>query len=164
MYLQEHATHSGFGQFLGWLMAAIYMGGRLPQIWLNVGIKFWIFLFFLIFIIILKFIYFIFLPDQKRKCGGAESPHVRVCVGCQCHLCSKVRFVFSILTSISISGFLISSSRWMNAVLSWEVRNGIKSKLTCRGCSMPLFASSSTYSYPFSWSFYTMIWFEMWKP
>ncbi|KAG6571402.1 hypothetical protein SDJN03_30317, partial [Cucurbita argyrosperma subsp. sororia] len=34
--LQEHATHSGFGQFLGWLMAAIYMGGRLPQIWLNI--------------------------------------------------------------------------------------------------------------------------------
>ncbi|XP_021900403.1 seven transmembrane protein 1 isoform X2 [Carica papaya] len=27
--------HSAFGQWLGWLMAAIYMGGRLPQIWLN---------------------------------------------------------------------------------------------------------------------------------
>ncbi|KAI4381684.1 hypothetical protein MLD38_007738 [Melastoma candidum] len=28
--------HSAFGQWLGWLMAAIYMGGRLPQIWLNI--------------------------------------------------------------------------------------------------------------------------------
>ncbi|KAF1861900.1 hypothetical protein Lal_00026379 [Lupinus albus] len=33
--LQEHAMHSSLGQWLGWLMAAIYMGGRLPQIWLN---------------------------------------------------------------------------------------------------------------------------------
>lgn len=31
--------HSVFGQWLGWLMAAIYMGGRLPQIWLNVSVK-----------------------------------------------------------------------------------------------------------------------------
>lgn len=29
--------NSAFGQWLGWLMAAIYMGGRLPQIWLNVS-------------------------------------------------------------------------------------------------------------------------------
>ncbi|XP_038722280.1 probable vacuolar amino acid transporter YPQ2 [Tripterygium wilfordii] len=28
--------HSAFGQWLGWLMAAIYMGGRIPQILLNV--------------------------------------------------------------------------------------------------------------------------------
>ncbi|XP_038711011.1 probable vacuolar amino acid transporter YPQ2 isoform X2 [Tripterygium wilfordii] len=28
--------HSGFGQWLGWLMAAIYMGGRVPQICLNI--------------------------------------------------------------------------------------------------------------------------------
>ncbi|KAG8642572.1 hypothetical protein MANES_12G099200v8 [Manihot esculenta] len=28
--------HSSFGQWLGWLMAAIYMGGRIPQIWLNI--------------------------------------------------------------------------------------------------------------------------------
>ncbi|KAM1179356.1 hypothetical protein ACFX2J_018404 [Malus domestica] len=35
--LQEHSVeHSTFGQGLGWLMAAIYMGGRLPQIWLNI--------------------------------------------------------------------------------------------------------------------------------
>ncbi|XP_028763998.1 probable vacuolar amino acid transporter YPQ1 [Neltuma alba] len=34
--LQEHEAHSTFGQWLGWLMAAIYMGGRLPQIWLNI--------------------------------------------------------------------------------------------------------------------------------
>ncbi|OIV94770.1 hypothetical protein TanjilG_12983 [Lupinus angustifolius] len=34
--LQEHVVHSALGQWLGWLMAAIYMGGRLPQIWLNV--------------------------------------------------------------------------------------------------------------------------------
>ncbi|GMI68119.1 hypothetical protein like AT4G36850 [Hibiscus trionum] len=35
--LQEHGMeHSAFGQWLGWLMAAIYMGGRIPQIWLNI--------------------------------------------------------------------------------------------------------------------------------
>ncbi|KAG4114790.1 hypothetical protein ERO13_D12G066800v2 [Gossypium hirsutum] len=35
--LQEHSmSHSTFGQWLGWLMAAIYMGGRIPQIWLNI--------------------------------------------------------------------------------------------------------------------------------
>ncbi|GMI68882.1 hypothetical protein like AT4G36850 [Hibiscus trionum] len=35
--LQEHSMeHSGLGQWLGWLMAAIYMGGRIPQIWLNI--------------------------------------------------------------------------------------------------------------------------------
>ncbi|RXI07271.1 hypothetical protein DVH24_026407 [Malus domestica] len=34
--LQEHSVeHSALGQWLGWLMAAIYMGGRLPQICLN---------------------------------------------------------------------------------------------------------------------------------
>ncbi|XP_061369788.1 probable vacuolar amino acid transporter YPQ2 [Gastrolobium bilobum] len=34
--LQGHETHSTIGQWLGWLMAAIYIGGRLPQIWLNI--------------------------------------------------------------------------------------------------------------------------------
>ncbi|KAK3413979.1 hypothetical protein EUGRSUZ_I02478 [Eucalyptus grandis] len=35
--LQEGGIeHSVFGQWLGWLMAAIYMGGRIPQIWLNI--------------------------------------------------------------------------------------------------------------------------------
>ncbi|XP_065873429.1 vacuolar lysine transporter YPQ1 [Euphorbia lathyris] len=36
--LQEgsEVEHSAFGQWLGWLMAAIYMGGRIPQIWLNI--------------------------------------------------------------------------------------------------------------------------------
>ncbi|XWS33717.1 hypothetical protein CRYUN_Cryun22dG0107300 [Craigia yunnanensis] len=35
--LQEQTMeHSAFGQWLGWLMAAIYMGGRIPQIWLNI--------------------------------------------------------------------------------------------------------------------------------
>ncbi|KAG4169116.1 hypothetical protein ERO13_A12G066400v2 [Gossypium hirsutum] len=35
--LHEHSMiHSAFGQWLGWLMAAIYMGGRIPQIWLNI--------------------------------------------------------------------------------------------------------------------------------
>ncbi|XP_031115049.1 probable vacuolar amino acid transporter YPQ1 isoform X2 [Ipomoea triloba] len=35
--LQESGTeHSSFGQWLGWMMAAIYMGGRIPQIWLNI--------------------------------------------------------------------------------------------------------------------------------
>lgn len=28
--------HNVLGQWLGWLMAVIYMGGRLPQIYLNV--------------------------------------------------------------------------------------------------------------------------------
>ncbi|XP_052201046.1 LOW QUALITY PROTEIN: probable vacuolar amino acid transporter YPQ1 [Diospyros lotus] len=36
--LQEEGGFEGneWGQGLGWLMAAIYMGGRIPQIWLNV--------------------------------------------------------------------------------------------------------------------------------
>ncbi|KAK9948712.1 hypothetical protein M0R45_004277 [Rubus argutus] len=35
--LQEHSVErSVYGQWLGWLMAAIYMGGPLPQIWLNI--------------------------------------------------------------------------------------------------------------------------------
>lgn len=34
--LQEYETHSTFGQWLGWLMAAIYISGRVPQIWLNI--------------------------------------------------------------------------------------------------------------------------------
>ncbi|KAG8369497.1 hypothetical protein BUALT_Bualt14G0019800 [Buddleja alternifolia] len=34
--LQEHGSDSVLGQWLGWMMAAIYMGGRLPQIWLNI--------------------------------------------------------------------------------------------------------------------------------
>ncbi|KAK2987484.1 hypothetical protein RJ640_012143, partial [Escallonia rubra] len=34
--LQEHGTeHNVYGQWLGWMMAAIYMGGRIPQICLN---------------------------------------------------------------------------------------------------------------------------------
>ncbi|CAA2969287.1 probable vacuolar amino acid transporter YPQ1 [Olea europaea subsp. europaea] len=33
--LQEHDTENVYGQWLGWMMAAIYTGGRLPQIWLN---------------------------------------------------------------------------------------------------------------------------------
>ncbi|XP_004512003.1 vacuolar lysine transporter YPQ1 [Cicer arietinum] len=33
---QEQVTHSVLGQWLGWLMAAIYTGGRIPQIWLNI--------------------------------------------------------------------------------------------------------------------------------
>ncbi|WVZ26043.1 hypothetical protein V8G54_004587 [Vigna mungo] len=34
--LQEYETHNTLGQWLGWLMAAIYISGRLPQIWLNI--------------------------------------------------------------------------------------------------------------------------------
>lgn len=34
--LHEEGGGSIFGQILGWCMAAIYMGGRLPQIWLNI--------------------------------------------------------------------------------------------------------------------------------
>ncbi|KAI3462813.1 hypothetical protein Pfo_019476 [Paulownia fortunei] len=34
--LQEDGIESAYGQWLGWVMAAIYMGGRLPQIWLNI--------------------------------------------------------------------------------------------------------------------------------
>lgn len=29
-----------YGQWLGWMMTAIYMGGRIPQIWLNVSPNF----------------------------------------------------------------------------------------------------------------------------
>lgn len=36
LLLQEPVMHSALGQSLGWLMAVIYMGGRLPQIWLNI--------------------------------------------------------------------------------------------------------------------------------
>jgi hypothetical protein len=32
----SNGSGSGIGSFLGWAMAVIYMGGRLPQIWLNV--------------------------------------------------------------------------------------------------------------------------------
>ena len=40
VYIQEHSfEHNAFGQWLGWLMAAIYMGGRIPQIVLNVSIS-----------------------------------------------------------------------------------------------------------------------------
>ncbi|KAH6832158.1 PQ-loop repeat family protein / transmembrane family protein, partial [Perilla frutescens var. hirtella] len=34
--LQESGSENVLGQWLGWMMAAIYMGGRLPQIWLNI--------------------------------------------------------------------------------------------------------------------------------
>ncbi|XP_039155203.1 probable vacuolar amino acid transporter YPQ1 [Eucalyptus grandis] len=54
--LQENgfAGNSGVGTFLGWAMAAIYMGGRLPQICLNIrrgkveGLNPWMFLLALI--------------------------------------------------------------------------------------------------------------------
>ena len=40
VYMQEHSfEHDAFGQWLGWLMAAIYMGGRIPQIVLNVSVS-----------------------------------------------------------------------------------------------------------------------------
>lgn len=44
--LQESVTggSSGIGSYLGWAMAAIYMGGRLPQICLNVRFPFSIFI------------------------------------------------------------------------------------------------------------------------
>ncbi|KAL2945095.1 putative vacuolar amino acid transporter YPQ2, partial [Bienertia sinuspersici] len=33
IHVQEHSSeHSAVGQWLGWSMAAIYMGGRIPQI------------------------------------------------------------------------------------------------------------------------------------
>ncbi|XP_059592376.1 probable vacuolar amino acid transporter YPQ1 isoform X3 [Vitis vinifera] len=35
LHQESGMENSAFGQWLGWLMAAIYMGGRLPQIWLN---------------------------------------------------------------------------------------------------------------------------------
>ncbi|KAK6939521.1 PQ-loop repeat, partial [Dillenia turbinata] len=34
-YIQELGSTNVFGEWLGWLMAIIYMGARLPQIWLN---------------------------------------------------------------------------------------------------------------------------------
>ncbi|KAK6938767.1 PQ-loop repeat [Dillenia turbinata] len=35
-YMQELGSTNVFGEWLGWLMAFIYMGARLPQIWLNI--------------------------------------------------------------------------------------------------------------------------------
>lgn len=36
MLNEQGIEHNAFGQWLGWLMAAIYMGGRIPQIVLNI--------------------------------------------------------------------------------------------------------------------------------
>ncbi|KAJ4980138.1 hypothetical protein NE237_010918 [Protea cynaroides] len=36
LLVNEVEDHSGIGTFLGWAMAAIYMGGRFPQIFLNI--------------------------------------------------------------------------------------------------------------------------------
>ncbi|KAJ4970732.1 hypothetical protein NE237_003831 [Protea cynaroides] len=36
LLVNEVEEHSGIGTFLGWAMAAIYMGGRIPQIFLNI--------------------------------------------------------------------------------------------------------------------------------
>ncbi|KAL0923207.1 hypothetical protein M5K25_007252 [Dendrobium thyrsiflorum] len=50
----EHVGSSGIGSFLGWAMAGIYMGGRLPQIWLNIkrgnveGLSLFMFIFALV--------------------------------------------------------------------------------------------------------------------
>ncbi|KAL2504131.1 PQ-loop repeat family protein/transmembrane family protein [Abeliophyllum distichum] len=33
---EEALQENAYGQLLGWLMAAIYMGGRIPQIWLSI--------------------------------------------------------------------------------------------------------------------------------
>ncbi|KAL2459152.1 PQ-loop repeat family protein/transmembrane family protein [Forsythia ovata] len=33
--LEEALQENAYGEWLGWLMAAIYMGGRIPQIWLS---------------------------------------------------------------------------------------------------------------------------------
>ncbi|XP_028103218.1 probable vacuolar amino acid transporter YPQ1 isoform X4 [Camellia sinensis] len=33
---EESMENNVYGQWLGWMMAAIYMGGRIPQIWLNI--------------------------------------------------------------------------------------------------------------------------------
>ncbi|KAI3465010.1 hypothetical protein Pfo_021673 [Paulownia fortunei] len=33
---EQELSENAYGQWLGWLMAAIYMGGRIPQIWLNI--------------------------------------------------------------------------------------------------------------------------------
>lgn len=55
--LQESVTggSSGIGSYLGWAMAAIYMGGRLPQICLNVRFTFLILL--LIYDLLASFYY-----------------------------------------------------------------------------------------------------------
>ncbi|GMP28242.1 hypothetical protein CsSME_00003870 [Camellia sinensis var. sinensis] len=33
---EQSMENNVYGQWLGWMMAAIYMGGRIPQIWLNI--------------------------------------------------------------------------------------------------------------------------------
>ncbi|PKA57959.1 hypothetical protein AXF42_Ash012498 [Apostasia shenzhenica] len=45
--LIESGGSTGIGSYLGWAMAAIYMGGRLPQIWLN-GLSPFMFIFALL--------------------------------------------------------------------------------------------------------------------
>lgn len=41
LHMQENSPqHSAVGQWLGWMMAAIYMGGRIPQILWNVSHSF----------------------------------------------------------------------------------------------------------------------------
>ncbi|CAA0840884.1 PQ-loop repeat family protein / transmembrane family protein [Striga hermonthica] len=45
--LQEQGTETVYGQLLGWMMATVYMGGRLPQIWLN-GLNPFMFIFALV--------------------------------------------------------------------------------------------------------------------
>ncbi|KAE8685381.1 hypothetical protein F3Y22_tig00111098pilonHSYRG00011 [Hibiscus syriacus] len=62
-YLREHGVeHSALGQWLGWLMAAVYMGGRIPRIWLNI----------------------------KRGSVEGLNPHVHLCTDSQFCLCGKV--------------------------------------------------------------------------
>lgn len=66
--------HSVVGQWLGWLMATIYMGGRIPQIYLNViqNTNYSIFHFrpqyFHGFLITIH----IFFTDQARERGGKK--------------------------------------------------------------------------------------------
>ncbi|KAI8549734.1 hypothetical protein RHMOL_Rhmol06G0048300 [Rhododendron molle] len=36
LQVNESDQEKALGEWLGWLMAAIYMGGRIPQIWLNI--------------------------------------------------------------------------------------------------------------------------------
>lgn len=124
--------HSVVGQWLGWLMATIYMGGRIPQIYLNVIQKtnYSIFHFRPQYFHGLLITISIVFTDQARERGGKkldpqlihfkmaiphqcllhflyniagfESFYVRLCIGCQCCLCWKVSLVFCYLYMIHI--------------------------------------------------------------
>ncbi|KAA0045876.1 putative vacuolar amino acid transporter YPQ1 [Cucumis melo var. makuwa] len=96
--LQEHSSHSGFGQLLGWLMAAIYMGGRLPQIWLNVGIQ----VSKLIVVLLLLYYSNLFILFGQIKRGSVEG-------------LNPLMFVFALIANATyVASIVVRSTEWEN--------------------------------------------------